>query len=92
MPLVLMTYLIGRELTGGPTTQEEFRKRLQLFSRSAVLRLCSILNMLLPKWAGDYDFEAHAKLVRSFFPPRTAAAMIETKRLAFHRQISFWCS
>jgi hypothetical protein len=80
-----MTYLIGRELTGKPTTHEEFRNRLQLFSRSAVLRLTSILNMLLSKWAGDYDFAAHAKLVRSFFPPRTAAAIIETKRLAFHR-------
>jgi hypothetical protein len=80
-----MTYLIGRELTGRATTHEEFRKRLQLFSRGAVLRLSSILNMLLSKWAGDYDFQAHAKLVRSFFPPRTAAAMIETKRLAFHR-------
>jgi hypothetical protein len=85
MQPALMTYLIGRELIGRPTTQEEFRKRLQLFSRSAVLRLCSILNMLLSKWAGDYDFEAHARLVHSFFPPRTAAAMIETKRLAFHR-------
>src|ERR1700722_2538751 len=85
MPPSIMTYLIGRELTGKPTTHEEFRNRLQLFSRSAVLRLTSILNMLLSKWAGDYDFAAHAKLVRSFFPPRTAAAIIETKRLAFHR-------
>jgi hypothetical protein len=85
MPPVLKTYLIASELTGRPTTEEEFRKRLQFFSRSAAVRLCSILNMLLSKWAGDYDFEAHARLVRSLFPPPTAAAIIQTQRLAFHR-------
>lgn len=80
-----MTYLLAKELTGRATTQEEFVKRLGRFSRSSVIRLCSIINMLLSKWAGDYDFEAHAKLVRSFFPPRIAAAMIGSGRLAFHR-------
>lgn len=48
-------------------------------------RLCSVLNLLLSKWTGDYDFDSHAKLVRTFFLPPIAARIIASRRLAFHR-------
>jgi hypothetical protein len=42
--------------------------------------------MLLSQWSGDYDFTAHEKLVRSFFPPSTAKVVLDSKRVAFHRR------
>src|ERR1019366_7669872 len=85
MPPELMTYIIAKDLTGKGTTRAEFVERLKKFPRSAIIRLCSVLNLLLSKWTGDYDFDSHAKLVRSFFPPPIAARIIASRRLAFHR-------
>jgi hypothetical protein len=85
MPPALLTYIIARELTGRVTTEEEFRNRLRRFSRNSVVRLSSVLNLVLSNWAGDYDFDAHEKLARSFFPPPIATRIINSKRLAFHR-------
>ena len=81
----LHTYLIHKNLTGKAVSREEFIQRLKSFSRNAVIRLSSILNIMLSKWEGDYDFDAHAKLVRMFFPPDIATKILETGRLAFHR-------
>src|SRR5438477_11033366 len=67
MPPELLTYIVAKDLTGKDTSRDEFLDRLKKFQRSTVIRLCSVLNLLLSKSAGDYDFEYHAKLARSFF-------------------------
>lgn len=85
MPLELLTYIVAKDLTGKDTNRDEFIERLKKFPRSMVIRLCSLLNLLLSKWSGDYDFESHAKLARSFFPPPIAERIIKSGRLAFHR-------
>ena len=86
MPPILLTYVIAKDVRGKTVSYEEFVARLQKFPRSAVIRLCSVLNMLtLAKWDATFDFESHAKMVRSFFPPRVADRMITSGRLVFHR-------
>jgi hypothetical protein len=85
MPPELLTYIVAKDLTGKGTSREEFIDRLKRFPRSMVIRLCSVLNLLLSKWTGDYDFDSHAKLARSFFPPPIAERIIKSGRLAFHR-------
>jgi hypothetical protein len=90
MPTVPISYLSLKELRGTASTLEEFHQRLKRFSRSGIVRLCSILNMVLAKWTGEYDFDAHAKLVRSFFPPPVADKIISSKRLVFHRHQIFF--
>jgi len=85
MPPELLTYIVAKDLTGKDTKRDEFIERLKRFPRSMVIRLCSVLNLLLSKWSGDYDFDSHAKLARSFFPPPIAERIIKSGRLAFHR-------
>jgi hypothetical protein len=46
--------------------------------------------MVLAKWTGEYDFDAHARLVRSFFPRPVADKIISSKRLIFHRHQIFF--
>jgi hypothetical protein len=85
MPSVPVTYLIFKEVMGGRATYEEFVRRLKRFSRSSLLRVCSVLNMVLTQWADGYDEAAHARLVHSFFPLSLAVQMLATKRPVFHR-------
>jgi hypothetical protein len=81
----LKTYLILQDLTGKPVKEDEFRERLTRFNRSAVIRLCSILNLVLSQWSGSYDIVAHNKLVHSLFPGPVAKKIVASGRPALHR-------
>jgi hypothetical protein len=79
------TYLIYREVTGTLASEAEFQRRLRRFSSGALLRVCSVLNMLLTQWVDGYDKDTHARLVHSFFPTPLANALLATGRPVFHR-------
>jgi hypothetical protein len=85
MPPIPQTYIIYREVTGKPVTNVEFISRLKQFSSSALLRVCSVLNMVLTQWAEGYDEKSHARLVRTFFHPSLADALLAAARPVFHR-------
>jgi hypothetical protein len=84
-PNIPQVYIIYREVTGKPATEVEFIERLKHFSSSALLRVCSGLNMVLTQWVEGYDEKSHARLVRTFFHPPLANALLATGRPVFHR-------
>jgi hypothetical protein len=84
-PNIPQTYIIYREITGKPATEVDFIERLKHFSSSELLRVCSVLNMVLTQWVDGYDEDSHARLVRTFFNPSLANALLATGRPVFHR-------
>ena len=84
-PNIPQTYIIYSNVTGKPATEVEFIERLKHFSSSALLRVCSVLNMVLTQWVDGYDEDSHARLVRTFFHPTLANALLATGRPVFHR-------
>jgi hypothetical protein len=60
----LATYYSWGTVTGTPSTLDEFRSELKLFSRDQVVYLCSAINLLLRGWwAGAPDPGAHQLLL-----------------------------
>ena len=85
MPPAPPTYMIFHDVSGVYATYDEFVRRLKRFSRSALLRVCSVLNLVLTQWTEGYDEKAHARLVHTFFPESLAVQMLDTGRPVFHR-------
>jgi hypothetical protein len=85
MPSLPLTYLIFKEILGGAATYELFVHRIKRFSRSPLLRMCSVLNMLLSQRTDGYDEESERALVRSCFSPTLAVDILATERPVFHR-------
>src|SRR5260370_25952854 len=71
-PTIPQFYIIYSNVTGKPATEVEFIERLKRFSSSALLRVCSVLNMVLTQWVDGYDEESHARLVHTFVHPTLA--------------------
>ena len=78
-------YIIYSDVTGKPATEAEFIERLKHYSSSALLRVCSVLNIALMQWVDGYDESSHARLVRTFFHSTLAEAVLATGRPVFHR-------
>ena len=92
MPVELETYLSFAEIQGRSSTIEEFRRELLLFSRDAVVFVCSALNCLL-KTEGNIDLKAHETLLKEAFPTSLYNILDQlrkrgdgrTSRIVFHR-------
>jgi hypothetical protein len=84
-PNIPPVYIIYRNVTGKTATEADFIRRLKEFSSSALLRICSVLNIVLTQLADGYDEESHDRLVRTFFHPTLANALLATHRPVFHR-------
>jgi hypothetical protein len=79
------TYWIFKQVMGGRATYEDFVRRLKRFSRSELLRVCSVFNIVLMQWTDGYDVEYHARLVRTCFSPSLAATLLALPKPVFHR-------
>lgn len=84
------SYVPFSELNDGtPSTLEEFRKEVAVFSRTRLLHLCSVVNALLRSNDGPVNVAAHDSLVKAFFEPDTARRLLKKHgevRFVFHRQ------
>lgn len=79
------TYVTYREITGSRADKQEFIQKLKRFSSKTMLGVCSVVNLTLAQWEDGYDEQAHARLVRTFFGPDLANALLAMRRPVFHR-------